>query len=272
MDNLFGFIVLGIPGILTYILMKKLGISNSEKKEQTELLALSAILWIPSIILSIVFFDLLYILTDSILKNFDINYSRLGIKLVVNVKDLMKNIESFIFVFYFMITIFASCSIVSYSSGYVYKFFLKIINNLRKQRNYAKLSDDMSAFHKFFSLHHSSQIANNEGEYPLVAEIYSLEATNEKFYGSITYAPASSTSKFQIIIEEIDSWEEFIKGFNELTEANGLLEGKKLPILRRFLDIEAKIVINEIDQTALHELIGSLNNNQLENEGVDNNE
>ncbi|MEH7378981.1 hypothetical protein V7138_00655 [Bacillus sp. JJ1533] len=264
MDNLFGFIVLGIPGILTYILMQKLGISNNEKKEQTELLALSAILWVPSVILSVVFFDLLYLLTDLFLKSVDINFSKLGINLVVNVKDLMKNIESFVFVFYFIITIVVSCFLVSFSSGYVYKYFLKFINSLRKRRNFAKLSDDTSAFHKFFSLHHSSQIANNDGEYPLVAEIYFIDAPNDKFYGSITYAPASSSSKFQLIIEETDSWEEFIKGFKELTEEDGLLEGKTLPILRRFFDIEAKIVINEIDQSALYELIDSINNNQVE--------
>ncbi|UOQ86855.1 hypothetical protein [Gracilibacillus salinarum] len=254
MDAFFSFFILGIPGVLTYLITKGLGTSTSNQQSNTELVAITSLLWIPTILVSILFFNILYFFTDLILTSFDITYfSTFDITYINSISTLKDNIDPFIFIFSFSIIMIISSIAVSIIAPSIYALFIGLINNIRLKKNHAKISPGISVWHKFFILKNEEQPSEANNEQSLLVQMYYLDVKTNPIYGSLTFIPADDKQKKQFIMEYEKEWTELIE------ELHHIKEDFSVPISRTFFDADSRLVVNEIDRVQLDETIKEVN-------------
>ncbi|UOQ50453.1 hypothetical protein MUN88_10540 [Gracilibacillus caseinilyticus] len=254
MDAFFSFFILGIPGVLTYLITKGLGTSTSNQQSNTELVAITSLLWIPTILVSILLFNLLYFFSDLILTATNIAYfSKFDITYINSISTLKDNIDPFIFIFFFSIIMIISSIAVSIIAPSIYSIFIHLVNNIRLKKKHAKISPGISVWHKFFILKNDEQPSEANNEQSLLVQMHYLDDKTNPIYGSLTFIPADDKQKKQFIIAYKNEWTELIE---ELHHIKGNFS---VPISRTFFDADSRLVVNEIDRIKLDEIIEEVN-------------
>jgi hypothetical protein len=231
LEQFISIAIFSIPGLLTYFWIQMFGINPTTKHSSTEMIGISALLWIPTTFLSVASFDLVYWLVDLILRGIGIDLSWLKITFLFNLDDIVSNSKNMLFLFYY-ITLSA---IFSYFIAWIwsmklYRVTINIINKVRLNRKLSRLSDDTSVWDSFFI-----KLEKNE-ESPLVVEIYNLANPEERVYGSIIRMSRPLEPGRSIILEDPKGW----KAAHEYYQ---------YPVKKAYLDTKSGIVVNELDHT-----------------------
>jgi hypothetical protein len=249
LDAFFSFFILGIPGVLTYLLSKYIGNSSTSNRSNVELLAITSLLWVPTVLLSILIFNILLGLTEKFLITMGIEYFRkYDIIYISNINELMNNLNAFVFIGCFTMVLGVSSVILSAVTPILSNYLTAFINFVRVRKGYAKITPGSSVWQLFFIENNDTRQQIN-GESPLVVEISYLDAPNQVIYGCLKYYSADGSRKKHFHIEEEESWTNFLVGYEERT-------GKPIPYTGTFYDGDTKILIREINQMELFESEG----------------
>jgi hypothetical protein len=150
MDQLISVIIFSIPGLLVYFWVRAFGMNPAVQHSVTELIGISAIYWIPTAVLGIATFDVLYFIFDNLFKLTDIDFTFLKLNYLSSlsdIKDLSTNL-------YFIVYFFVSSIIYSYIVARIwfnnFDKLLAIINKVRFNKGLAKLSDNTSVWEEVF--------------------------------------------------------------------------------------------------------------------------
>lgn len=244
MDAFFSFFILGIPGVLTYMLSKYIGNSSSSNRSNVELLALTSLLWVPTVLLSILIFNILLRSIETILMWMDIEYFRkYDIIHISNLNDLMNNLNSFGFIGCFTMILGISSVIISAVSPTLANYLTDFINRVRVKKGYAKIKPGSSVWQLSF-IEKNDTRRQIDGESPLVVEISYLDDPDHVIYGCLEYYSADESHKNHFYIAEEESWTTFFEDYKERA-------GKPIPYTGTFFDGGTKIIIREINQSEL---------------------
>lgn len=177
MDSFLSLLIFTFPGLIAYFWIQLFGITPTVRYQGTEMLAISAILWIPvnMVVLSIYNIGIFLVKTNL--------YSKLNLYSIYSMKSLNELSSNFYFLLYYVI----ASTVVSYLlakivSGKVYDKMLAKINKIRVENKKAPLSRESSVWDVTFS-HNQSQVVkimkiDNSKEF-LVGEIQNISRTFE---------------------------------------------------------------------------------------------
>lgn len=256
LDTFFSFFILGVPGVLTYLFYKWIGDSTSRKQTNIELLAITSLLWVPTILIAILIFNLLRTFANISLNKLGIEYfQKFNVSHINSIDDLLSNINTFLFISVFTLIILISSFAVSLIAPYLYSSFINVINWIRSRKGYAKINPGISVWHKFFILKNSKQIKTDDGEFPIVVQISYLDDPERVLYGCLELLSTDGNQKKQFILGEEDEWTNFIKEFQEEI-------GEKIPFGSVFFEADSKLLVREIDQVELKRLLSEVNDNE----------
>lgn len=262
MDNFFSFYILGIPGVLTYLIYKTIGDSATQSRSQLELIAITSLLWVPTVFLSILLFNTLHFLTEAILINIDVNYFRqFNIMKIITIENLIKNINNFIFILLFTLTTLVSSIAVSSLAPKLNEILINIINNIRVKKGYAKIvKKGSSAWKLFFIMNKDHQKSTINNEYSIVVQLSYLDNPKKLIYGSLKFI-SNDEKQQQFIIENENEWTNFVKEYQTKTN-------EEIPFADVFVDARNKLVIREIDQVKLNRKMEELNSEKKQNKST----
>lgn len=247
MDAFFSFFILGIPGILTYLFYKYTGDSTSSNRSNVELLAVTSLMWVPTVLLSIIFFNILLKLTETILISMNIEYFRsYEIIHILNIKDLMNNLDKFVFVGCFAVILIISSIIISTAAPKLSDYLTDFINYVRVKKGYAKITPGVSVWQLFFIANNDSRKEIN-GESPMIVEISYLDDPDHKIYGCLKQYSADGNHKKFFHLAEEEAWTTFFETFKG--------KGESIPFTGTFVDGDTKLTIREIDQAKLNSIM-----------------
>jgi hypothetical protein len=210
---------------------------------------------VPTILIAILLFNLMYLITEMVLLTFEVEYfTKYNITYISSVADLIGNIFLFMFIFFFTVIMILSSLLVSLAAPRIYSIFISFINWVRSKKGYAKISPGVSVWHKFFILKNNNQIGNEKEEYPLVVQMYYLDNPSQSLFGCLKFIPADDKQKRQFIIDD-QGWTDFCTVFQEKTKI-------KVPISNVFFDAESKLVVKEINQVELDRIVSEVNKDE----------
>lgn len=193
MDHFISIIIFSIPGLLAYFWIQSFGLNPTVKHSVTELVAIAALFWAPTVFATIVVFDFLYYITDFVIKIIGWNWSGLGLNLITTVSDIQNEANHLLFILYFII----SSVIFSYYVAKVWSInfekVLRTINKVRRNKGIPILSDSSTTWDSFFL---KSFEVDEEGiqkrdrsgnvlEKLIPVKIYKLDNPKEKIYGIV---------------------------------------------------------------------------------------
>lgn len=251
MDNFISIVIFSIPGLLVYFWIQSFGINPTVKHTPTEQAAIAALFWIPTILISIITYNIIYLLVDTLLKTFDLNWSVLGLTYILDLKKIQASSSNILFIcYFFLLSLFYSYIIALVWTKYVYDKLLGHINEIRIKRKISKLDDTTSVWDAFFLK------VTTEKEEPLVVEVYKLDKLNEpRIVGSATKLSRPYETDRAIVLENIEN----------NTQSHNYY---KYQTKRIYLDIKSGLIVSELDTTKPTENIKDFNS-FLEGEAVE---
>ncbi|MBN2910783.1 hypothetical protein JQC72_14880 [Polycladomyces sp. WAk] len=227
MDNFIATVVFSLPGLLAYFWLRMFGVNPPTQHTVIEMMGISALLWVPTVGLFIIVYDIGYFLLDkTILLN-------LGLRHLWRLEDIKTMSTNLIFLFYFIIlNIIFSFAIAWIWSVYGQKGVLKIVNKVRIKRNVSKLSENTSTWDSFFLAIDEKEKSSDGSR--LVVEVYKLgESEKEKIVGCIKNASRPFEPERALILDDPSGWKEAHDYF-------------RFPIKQTYIDLETGIVVNEL--------------------------
>lgn len=229
MDQFIAVIIFSLPGLITYFWIQMLGINPTVKHTPTEMVGVSALLWAPTTFLTILTYDLGYLLIDLIAKSINLDLTIFKMVFLLDINDLNKLSLNLVFLFiYVILSILFSFLVAFFWSMYLYKRVMGIINKLRIKRKIIKLSEDTSVWDSFFF-----KLENKE-EQQIVIELYKIDKPEEKICGPVTRMSRPFETERSLIIDNSKGWE----------ESHGYY---KYPVKRIYVDTKTGMIINELD-------------------------
>ncbi|PEE69002.1 hypothetical protein [Bacillus thuringiensis] len=179
MESFLSILIFTFPGLVAYYWIQLFGITPTVKYQGTEILAISAILWIPVNIVVLSIYNISIFLVKTNL------YSKLNLFSIYNMKSLNELSTNFYFLLYYVI----ASTLVSYFlgkivSGKVFDKVLGKINAIRIKNGKASLNRESNVWDTVFS-HHQPQIVgvskidNDDPNKILIGELQNVSRTYE---------------------------------------------------------------------------------------------
>jgi hypothetical protein len=229
MDQFISIVVFSIPGLLVYFWIQSFGMNPVVKHSPTELVAIATLFWIPTVLLSIITYDIIYLVVEVISELINIDILA-NLNFITNLSDIQNHATNIIFIIYF----FISSIYFSYKVAVYWAFksdkVLAIVNKVRLKRKLSSLSDASTVWDAFFIK------LDDEKETPLVAEVYKIDKQSEKIVGSITKMSRPHEADRSIVLEEVPNNTSSHEHF-------------KYEIKRTYIDIKSGLVVSELDIT-----------------------
>ncbi|MFA1819608.1 hypothetical protein ACDX78_05315 [Virgibacillus oceani] len=233
---------------MTYLLYKYIGDSSTSNRSNVELLAVTSLLWVPTVLISIIIFNIAIKVTESALIVMDIGYFRKNnIVPISNLNDLIDNIEAFVFIGWFAIILVFSSFIVSTAIPILSEYVTDFINAVRVKKGNAKLTSGASVWQLFFVANNDTRQQIN-GESPMIVEISYLDDPGHVIYGSLKYYSADGNHKKFFYLAAEEEWTAFFEEFKDS-------KGKSIPYTGTFFDGDTKVTIREINQAELFSMM-----------------
>lgn len=193
MDNFIGTLIFILPGLMLYFWLQSFGINPTVKHNPAEFTAISALLWFPVSLTSLLAFNGLVEL---------FSWPK-GLNAIWNIEGLKKTSGSFIFLCIFL----GSSLIISFLFAAVWakwvhqQLFMRfLINGVRKWRGLAPLSKSSTVWDEVF--------LNNDAQ---VVEIGKIDKEAPGIIGEIKKASRPFEPERNILLSEIDFFTDLVK-------------------------------------------------------------
>lgn len=218
MDNFIGSLIFLLPGVMVYFWLQSFGVSPSVKHTPTEFTAISALLWLPVSLVTILTINLM------------IKFSKIivSIKPIWTVNDLKDASAYFIFLAVFLfLSALISFLLSALWAKWGFVFHQNIINKIRGWRGIAPFSETSSVWDEVFG--------KNQ---PQVVEITKLDKPENKIIGCIKKVSRTFEPERNIYLEEVDYFTDLVKN-------------NQIPISNTFCDTKSGIYIKIFDSEAI---------------------
>jgi len=206
MENFISLLVFTLPGLLTYFWIQLFGLTPTVKHQSTEMLAISALLWIPVMVTVLFFYQLLAYASslDMFYLGVDIPILKKDWTMINKLSDIVTLPDNVWFLLYFV----ASSIIVSfYVAKFIckkgYKKLLHKVNQIRKENGLAPLSGNTTVWNEAF--------LGNEGQ---LVEVYKIDKPDEKVIGCIKKVSRAFEPEKNIVLEGVEHWTEVMKHYH----------------------------------------------------------
>ncbi|KAB2419288.1 MULTISPECIES: hypothetical protein [Bacillus] len=217
MEQFISIIIFSLPGLLAYFWLQLFGLNPTVKHTPTEMIGLSALLWVPITGLTIISYNVFVYIFNIPVMN------------ITSVEDIriLSNQLLFLMFFVFLSTIFSF--LIAYVWGRsLYKLVLNLVNKVRVQRKTSMLSEDTSVWDSFFFT------LEQEEEQPMIVEMYKIDKKEEKIYGAVIRMSRPFETERSLVLDQSKQWEESHKYY-------------QYPVKRSYVDVKSGMVVNELD-------------------------
>jgi len=200
-------IIFTIPGLLAFMWIQLFGVTPTNKQENTEVLAISALLWIPIVAIVLVVYQLLAWLShmENLHPSIDIpllkfNWVLLSSK-VTDLTDLARNI--WFLLYYVFSSVIISFYVAKLIAGKGYNPLLGKINKIRKANGIAPLSKKTTVWNEMF--------LTKEGQ---IVEYCKMDNQEKCFVGSLVKVPRANEQERNIVLEAVDHWSKVMEYYD----------------------------------------------------------
>ncbi|MDP1421689.1 hypothetical protein Q8G35_25815 [Peribacillus simplex] len=192
MDSFLSLIIFIFPGLIAFFWIQLFGFTPAVRYQGTEMLAISAILWIP---INIVVLLIYYFIT--VMYKYNVYYP-IDMPNIKNFSDLNRLSTNFVFILYYVIaSVFTSYFLARAISGKFFDVMLEKVNTIRIKNNKAALSRDASVWDTVFS----KDVAQ-------VVKIINLEDKNMFDIGEIKNVSRTYETEKNIVLQRMTLWRE----------------------------------------------------------------
>ncbi|WP_347722779.1 hypothetical protein [Lysinibacillus capsici] len=223
LEKIITLIVFTVPGLITYFWINLFGITPSSKRNNSEVAALSILLWIPIVCIVLMVYNLLALISHWERlhpSTFEIPIIKKDWRYVDSLEDLTKLSGSIWFIlFYILLTVTVSFFLAMLISKYAYKKMIDKVNEVRKENNIAPLGMHATVW--------DSTFLNNNGQ---IIEL-KKQGETESISGCLIKVPRAHESGKSIVLEAIDHW-------------TNVMEYYDVQIDQTYVDIDNGFVIN----------------------------
>jgi len=232
LESFIGIILFSIPGLLVYFWVQLFGINPTVKHLPTEQAAIAALFWVPTVLLSLITYNIAYFIVDHLLLFLNFNWSNLGLKPVFSLKAIEESSTNLLFIFYFFILSIVFSYVIAVTwTNFFYMKVIDHVNEVRIKRKFSKLDDTTSVWDAFFLK------VTSDKEEPLVVEISKLDSSKgEKLVGSATKFSRPYEADKAIVLENIDN--------NRISHEYYQYQTKRI-----YFDLKSGLVVSELDTT-----------------------
>lgn len=241
MKSLISLIIFTLPGLLAYFWINSFGLTPTTKREKSEIVAISALLWIPTVTIILVVYQCMASLSHIVHAPFDVWIIKKDWTILSNkITDINKLTNNIWFLLYYVL----SSLVVSFLLAIiifvkVYPLLLENVNKVRGRRGIAPLSNQSTVWNQTF--------LNNKGQ---IVEYRKGDGT-VNLIGCLVNVPRAHEPDKGIVLEAVDHW-------------TNVMEYFEVPVDNTFIDTITGTVINIYNFEYAQEA------QQLYNEGVDN--
>ncbi len=229
MEQFISLIIFSLPGLITYFWLQMFGINPVVKHTPTEMVGLTALLWAPSTFLTVIVYDILFLLFDILFKVLKVNLSFLNLNFILDLKDLNNLSNNLLFLFYYLTLSLVFSFFAAYIwSRYLYMKVLKLINKVRLKRKIIKLSEDPTVWESFFYK------LEEQKEEQLIVEVYKMDNPEDKICGPVIRMSRPFETEKSLIIDSSKGWD-------------AAHEYYKYEIKRSYVDTKSGLIINELN-------------------------
>lgn len=239
MEQFISLVIFSLPGLITYFWLQTFGVNPVVKHTTTEMVGLIALLWAPTTFLTLIFYDTLFYIFDSIFRHFNIDLSFLNLKLVVNLSDLNLLSTNLVFLFYYLVLSIIFSFLAAYVwSIYLFKPFLDLINKARSKRDIVNLSIEPTVWESFFfklekdNKEKEDEEKDRKGQ--LLVEIYKIDKPEDRICGPVIRMSRPFEMEKSVIIDSSKGWDEAHKHYN-------------YSIKKTYVDTKSGLIINELE-------------------------
>ena len=217
MEQFISIIIFSLPGLLAYFWLQLFGLNPTIKHTPTEMVGLSALLWVPITGLTIISYNaVVYIFNIPVMN-------------ITSVEDIRILSNQLLFLLFFVILSAIFSFLIAYVWGKsLYKLVLNLVNKVRVKRKTSILSEDTSVWDSFFfSL-------EQEEEQPMIVEMYKMDKPDERVYGAVIRMSRPFETERSLVLDQSKEWERAHKDY-------------QYPFKRSYVDVKSGMVVNELD-------------------------
>lgn len=229
MEQYIAIIIFSLPGLITYFWIQMFGINPTVKHTPSEMIGLTALLWAPTIFLTILTYNCLYFFIDILLKHLNLNWSKLNLTYLIKLEDINSLSNNLLFLLYFVILTLIFSFVTGFLwSRFIYSIVLDLINKVRIKRKVIKLSEDTTVWDSFFYK------LEDEKEDQLIVEMYKIDNPNFKVCGAVIRMSRPFETERSFIIDYSKGWDKAHQHYN-------------YAIKKTYVDTKSGMIINELD-------------------------
>lgn len=222
MQEIITLIIFTVPGLITYFWINLFGITPSSKKNNSEVAAISILLWIPIICIVLAIYNLLAFAShyETLHPSFDIPILKKEWSYVYNLSELITMSENLWFIlFYTLLTVIVSFWLARFISKDLYKKLMNQVNKVRTNNKIAPLGVHSTVWDSMF--------LNNEGQ---VVE-YKRQGQEKSIKGFLIKVPRAHETRHAIVLEAAEHW-------------SNVLEYYDVEIEQTYVDMDNGVIIN----------------------------
>jgi hypothetical protein len=227
MEQFIATLIFTLPGLMCYFWFQWFGINPSQKHNTFEMLGISALLWIPVSVLTLITYNIIVLLSR--IDYVDLQYIR-------NVDDLQSLIQTFGFILFFIIaSVFFSYLLARIWSRKIHGKLIDHINKIRVKNGISAFSKSPTVWEEVFVKHSAK-----------VLEITKLDKQEEKIIGCMEKASRPLEPERNLVLNDVDFFTKIIARYHD-----------KVKVDHVFIDTKAGLMIkvfNPDDITYIQDL------------------
>lgn len=226
MDSFLSLLIFSLPGLLTYFWIQAFGITPSLKRQTNELLAISALLWVPNVLVIMVLYQVFASLSHLVIfhPSVDIPILKINWFEFTKISDFKRLADNYWFLLYFIIlSVILSYFFAKVISNKLYKRILEKINKNRENNGLVPYSSKSFVWEETF-FQNTVQIVS----------ISSIENPKHELFGEIKNLSRSLESEQSIVLKNEYFWKPVFQNYN-------------VSIVETYIDIKTGVIIKIYD-------------------------
>ncbi|WP_046179245.1 hypothetical protein [Domibacillus tundrae] len=244
MDSLISLIIFTLPGLLAYFWINLFGLTPTTKRDSSEVVALSALLWIPIVSIVLFIYQILAWVSnwEIIDPSFDVPIVKQDWMLMGGkIADINKLSDNIWFLLYYVVSsIITSFYVARWVSNKGYKFLMDKVNMVREENGIAPFSSKTTVWNEMF--------LGNAGQ---IVEYCKVEDVNFSLIGSLVNVPRAHEVEKGIVLDGVAHWTRVMEYYN-------------VPVDKVYIDTSTGVTIK------IYNLEGALEAQSLFNERLEN--
>lgn len=196
MNAFITLIIFTLPGLLTYFWINLFGVTPTEKRSNSEVTAISALLLIPVIGTVFLVYNMLALISRG---NFNIPFIKGDWRYIGKIKDIVSLADSMWFIIlYVILTIVVSYILALVISKYLFPLIIMQINKVRVKNNIAPLGKHPTVWNSMF-MNNDKQIIK-----------YKKQGEDSSLIGNLVKVPRANEVGKSIVLEAVEHWTNII--------------------------------------------------------------